>query len=151
MDKLKLFNPDTPKIISFQGEYRFLSNFWPVNVVLGDILFSSVEHAYQAGKTDDINERYKIRDLATPGQAKRAGKKLKLRSNWDDNLKWNLMYYLVFQKFKNTELREKLIATGDAEIIEGNTWGDTYWGVCNGVGKNHLGKILMLLRMKINQ
>jgi predicted NAD-dependent protein-ADP-ribosyltransferase YbiA (DUF1768 family) len=50
------------------------------------------------------------------------------------------------QKFSHPELRQKLLDTGSCTLVEGNTWGDTFWGVCDGVGENHLGKLLMTIR-----
>ena len=62
------------------------------------------------------------------------------------------MFDLVLEKFKqNPELKQKLLETGNQELIEGNTWNDTFWGVCNGQGQNWLGKILMLARSELNK
>jgi ribA/ribD-fused uncharacterized protein len=104
-----------------------------------------VEHAYQASKTVVPEERARIAAASTPGQAKRLGRKLTLRSAWD-TLKLATMRSLVQQKFTDRALAVALLGTDDAELVEGNTWGDVYWGVCNGVGENHLGKILMEIR-----
>ncbi len=133
----------------FQGEYRWLSNFWPARVELDEQVFHTVEHAYQAAKTLKPHERLDIVMCPTPGAAKAAGRKLTLRPDWD-SVKLHIMFDLVLQKFwNNLELRAKLIATDGEELIELNTWGDRYWGVCNGVGQNHLGKILMQVRDEI--
>lgn len=134
------------KIASFQGENRFLSNFWLTNIEFEGIIYPSVEHAYQAAKTLDITARLTIRAAKTPGDAKRLSKVLKVREDWGQ-VKLDIMEKLCFQKFiLNTQLRDKLAATGDAELIEGNAWGDTFWGVCKGEGRNELGKILMKIR-----
>lgn len=77
--------------------------------------------------------------------AKRAGQRLALRPDWEQ-IKQAVMLNLQRQKYSYPELRTLLLATGNLELIEGNTWGDTYWGVCNGVGDNWLGKILMQVR-----
>lgn len=132
-------------IDSFTGEYRFLSNFYPCKVVFDSITYDSVEHAYQAPKTLDLARRELIRDASTPGVAKRLGSKVKLRDDWEV-VKCRIMYDLLKQKFRDPELRRKLLATGAHKLVEGNTWGDTYWGKCNGVGKNYLGKLLMYIR-----
>ena len=67
-------------------------------------------------------------------------------------VKVKLMFELVLEKFKqNPELKQKLLETGNQELIEGNTWNDTFWGVCNGQGQNWLGKILMLVRSELSQ
>ena len=81
----------------------------------------------------------------TPGQAKRAGNKLVLRPDWEQ-IKIIVMTDLCRIKFQDPHMRKLLLDTGDAELIEGNWWNDTFWGVCNGIGQNHLGKILMAIR-----
>jgi N-glycosidase YbiA len=131
----------------FDGNYRFLSNFHPVKVVFEGDEYPSVENAYQAAKTLIPSERYAIR-LATPGAAKRLGKRVRLRSQWNE-LKLSIMLNLLDQKFKNPELRHLLLETKDVELIEGNEWGDTFWGVCKGLGQNHLGRLLMQIREEI--
>ena len=135
------------RIESFDGEHRFLSNFWPAVVFLNDTAFRSVEHAYQAAKSTDVEERLRIRACDTPGQAKRLGRRIVFMDPHWDLVKLNVMRGLVSQKFMSGfELGRRLLATGDAELIEGNRWGDTFWGVCGGVGQNHLGRILMDVR-----
>lgn len=129
----------------FRGELRWLSNFWPALVVLDDVVYPTVEHAYQAAKTDDWVEREAIRSCQTPGDAKRFAKHLPLPPDWEFR-KVYVMRGLLEQKFQHPELAEKLLATGDAEIIEVNHWGDTFWGQCNGEGENHLGRMLMDIR-----
>lgn len=136
------------KITSFQGEYRFLSNFWTVLIERNGIQYNSIEAAYQASKTLYIPDRIKISNM-TPGQAKRFGRKIELREDWDI-VQLPIMYALNQIKFQNPLLKQLLINTGDAKLIEGNTWGDKFWGVCNGQGLNHLGKILMRVRSEIN-
>jgi len=129
-------------IDSFTGEHRFLSNFWPVDIEYLGVIYPSVEHAYQASKTNDPEERKLILQAKTAGIAKRLGKFLIIRPDWD-NVKVPIMHHLVWKKFQNKELNDLLQATGDCDLVEGNTWNDTFWGICNGQGKNHLGKILM--------
>ncbi len=135
------------KINSFKGEYRFLSNFFRSPIEFDLYMFPTVEHAYQYAKLIDGDEcKDKIKSIVLPGDAKRLGKMGKMKSNWD-NIKIDIMTYLVMQKFERYYvLRQKLIETDNAVIIEGNTWGDTFWGVYNDVGENHLGKILMRVR-----
>jgi ribA/ribD-fused uncharacterized protein len=136
------------KIDSFSGKYRFLSNFYPAKVVLDGFFYKTTEHAYQAAKTLDEFKREQIRLAETAGEAKKLGQKVKLRHDWDE-VKIEVMTDLVRQKFQNEPLKNKLLETGDAELIEGNTWGDVFWGVCNGVGKNNLGKVLMRVRQEL--
>lgn len=139
------------RIDSFQGKYRFLSNFWPAVVEYEGITYPSVEHAYQASKTMDMGERRRIAEIVEPGDAKRAGRAAKQRPDWKE-VKLRVMEDCVRYKFTHhDELRDKLLATDDAELIEGNTWNDRFWGVCNGQGENHLGKILMKVRAEIRK
>lgn len=133
------------KIASFHGKYRFLSNFYPCKIWMDEQMYTSVEHAYQAAKTVIPIERDRIRQALYPGQAKRLAKQVTLRPNWEE-LKIELMRALLLQKFGDLTLRQKLLATGDALLIEGNTWGDTFWGICNDKGANVLGKLLMEVR-----
>lgn len=138
------------KIESFTSQYYFLSNFAPVDVKYEGYSYPSVEHAYQAAKTLKKSQRREILKAATPSRAKRLGRKVDLRKDWEA-VKLEVMYYLVYHKFKNHRVyRKLLIATGEAELIEGNWWGDTFWGVSNGKGENHLGKILMKVRDKLS-
>ena len=137
-------------IDDFRGEYRWLSNFHLCDVVLDGEIFPSTEHAYQAAKTFLPAERRAIRDAETCGQAKRLGQKVSMRPDWDD-VKVDIMRDLLRQKFRHPELREKLLATGRQHLVEGNTWGDVWWGVCEGNGLNHLGWLLMDIREEINR
>ena len=137
------------KIENFRGKYYFLSNFSRIPVTLEKITYPTSEHAYQAYKTENINEREKISKLNTPAKAKKYGNKLELRENWD-SIKLEIMENIVHQKLlQNPNYLKKLIETGDAELIEGNTWKDTFWGVYKGTGQNHLGKILMKIREEL--
>ena len=137
-------------IRTFLYQHRFLSNFWPAEVKLDGAVYPTVEHAYQAAKTTDSAWREMIRAASNPGEAKKLGRNAPLREGWDD-IKLEIMRTLVWQKFEDPYLRLKLLATGDQALIEGNTWGDTFWGVCNGVGENHLGLILMNIRDRVRE
>lgn len=135
-------------INSFEGEYAFLSNFYEHPISNGVITFPTNEHYFQAMKTLEDDERLAIARAETPGKAKRMGRSVKLRSDWE-SIKLDVMETAVRIKFTDPELAAKLIATGNEELVEGNWWNDTFWGVCNGVGENHLGKILMKVRADI--
>lgn len=139
-------------ITAFKDEYRFLSNFWecPVRICFPEIgecvVFASSEHAFQAAKCPSRAKEFLG---LTPGQAKRLGRSVELRDDWED-VKDDVMYEVVLSKFaQNAVLRDKLLSTGDEELIEGNNWGDRYWGQVNGVGKNMLGKTLMRVREEL--
>lgn len=137
------------KIDKFDGEYAFLSNFYPSIVYdFEGNTYPTVEHYFQAMKTLDPKVRKHIASAKTPGEAKRLGRRVELRSDWED-IKLKVMKHGLIQKFAEPELRNPLLRTGDAELIEGNWWGDTYWGVCNGVGENHLGQLLMEVREEL--
>ena len=132
----------------FDGEYAFLSNYSASPFRINYVLFPTMEHYFQANKADNQNDYLHIAYAPTPGEAKRLGRKIQLRPDWEE-IKDNVMLTGLRKKFANPELRNLLLATGDEELVEGNYWGDTYWGVCNGVGQNKLGKLLMQVREEI--
>ena len=135
-------------IDSFRDEFDWLSNFFPCPVEFEGLTFGNTEAAFQAAKTLDMEEREKFVGLS-PLIARRKGRRVKLRSDWEA-VKIEVMREVLRCKFsQNPELKAKLIATGDAELIEGNNWNDRFWGVCRGVGQNHLGKLLMEVRAEL--
>lgn len=153
----------TEKISSFTtDETRFLSNFYPyktktgekyphkVSVYMNGIEFDCVENAYQAAKLLSKEEQIAFSKM-TPYETKAimdAGLK-EVRPDWE-NIKLNIMTELVFQKFLGSkDLTKLLLATREKELVEGNTWGDIFWGICDGKGQNHLGQILMAVRSYI--
>jgi ribA/ribD-fused uncharacterized protein len=136
-------------IAGFQGEYRFLSNFWECHIQWDYKIWPTAEHLYQAFKTTDSNFREQIRVCRTAGIAKRLGKDAPLRPDWEQ-VKLATMFIVLSEKFKCENCRSRLKATGDAVLMEVNTWGDYYWGCDNRlVGRNHLGNLLMLMRSLI--
>jgi len=142
-------------ISRFDGYFHFLSNFYPVDVCLPDEhdlvprrLYRSVEHAYQAGKTLDQPQRLLIHSQRSAAMAKHAGRACILRSDWETQ-KLPLMHALLRQKFADPMLCSRLLATCDRHLVEGNNWGDEFWGVCKGQGQNHLGKLLMQVRTEV--
>lgn len=139
------------KVSGFSNRYRFLSNFYLAPFTYRGDLWPTVEHAYQAYKCADKNEFFEFFSLDTPREAKRKGRKVLLRSDWDD-IKLNLMYDLVHAKFfQNKKLADNLKNTDGKYLEETNHWHDTYWGVCNGEGENNLGLILMKVREELLQ
>ena len=131
-------------ISEFQGEHRWLSNFSPVVIIYMGMEFPSVENAFQASKCKHNVDVAGFQGIG-PGAAKRLGRQVVTRDYWED-VKDSVMLDLTILKYENIQYRERLLATGDAELVEGNWWGDTYWGVCKGVGQNKLGKIIMRVR-----
>lgn len=133
------------KIDIFTDNFFFLSNFYPCSVRYKGLIYGSSEAAFQAAKCED-EEQKKVFCSLSPSDAKKFGRQVKLVKDWE-TIKDKVMYEIVFAKFsQNDYLRKKLIGTYPNELIEGNSWKDTYWGVCNGVGLNKLGKILMSVR-----
>ena len=138
-------------INSFDGEFAFLSNFFPSPITFDGITFPTVENWFQAWKTEVPAEFRAIATAETPGRAKRLGRKCMLREDWEE-VKEQVMEDGLRLKFADPELKAKLLATGNQYLEEGNTWHDNYWGVCHCIdcqdimGKNHLGKLLMKLR-----
>lgn len=139
-----------PAIDRFVEPHRFLSNFWPSLVSLDGITYQTVEHAYQAAKTLHPEQRARIAVAGQPGTAKQLGRALTIRRDWHA-VKLPTMLGLLRQKFAREPLRRQLLATGDALLVEGNPWGDTFWGVCRGIGENHLGRLLMQVRDEIRK
>lgn len=142
-------------ITEFKGKNRFLSNFYLSNIHYQGVDWLSVEHAYQAAKTHKGEEKVHIMLAPSCVAAKRLGKKVTLRMDWD-SIKLSVMEEILRIKFSDPELRDKLMRTAPQQLIEGNWWGDRYWGACWNdsrdaapglwVGENHLGKLLMKIR-----
>ena len=131
-------------IDSFRGRYRFLSNFFPFPD-------PTLEHHFQAAKAVKPEDRDRIMNAKTPGAAKRMGKKVELRPDWQQ-VKFGIMEDLLRLKFTtNPGLRAELLDTGNRPLIEGNLWGDVIWGVSGGKGENHLGLLLMKVRAELQK
>ena len=134
-------------ISELKGEYRFLSNFWSCFIEYDGNLYPSLEAAYQAAKCANYDDR-KYFTTAKASDAKRRGKVVEMQPNWE-TIKVEIMLQLLRQKFHQEPLRTMLLDTGTQEIQEGNWWGDTFWGTCNGYGANQLGKLLMQVREEL--
>lgn len=135
-------------IKEFRGLYHFLSNFHEASVYWDGITYRNNEAAFQSAKLVDKNERLQFADMS-PNEAKKLGRVVTLRKDWED-VKLNIMYEIVKAKFtQNAGLTIRLLETGDVLLEEGNHWGDRYWGTVNGIGENHLGKILMRVREEL--
>lgn len=140
-------------INSFTGEYRFLSNFYPAQVMFMGVKFPTVEHACVAAKEPTQKHILKIAKISVdkPGYVKKIGRSCKIRSDWND-VKIEIMTDLILQKFSIPDLKDKLLKTDSHELIEGNFWHDNFWGACyctkckNQEKLNNLGKILMNTR-----
>lgn len=135
----------------FEGNYRFLSNFYGAPVEFEGLTYPSVEHAFVAAKTLNQSERVHIAHIGTAREVKAYGRKLKLRPDWEQ-VKLGIMEELLRQKFtRHDELYAGLTSTGDQELVEGNWWGDKFWGVDlkTNQGQNHLGMLLMKIRSEL--
>lgn len=140
---------DNEAIAFFTGRYRFLSNFYPCEITYQDCVYANTECAYQAHKFP-IEYRYLFANITNPGVAKRLARTHQSKQLEDfHERKLQLMEDLLREKFAQNWFKTKLLATGTRPLIEGNHWNDTFWGVCNGVGENNLGKLLMKIRSEL--
>lgn len=143
-------------ITEFRGKWTKLSNYSIVSIWYKDHMYPSVEHAYQAAKSTDPVIQQMVRNLATPNLAKKMGKEIQdnpliyhFRQDFH-NVKIGIMYDLLVEKFKQEPERTLLLSSGTEKLVEGNWWGDKFWGQCPvGDGENHLGKLLMQIRKEL--
>lgn len=140
------FDPEEEPIFGFFGHYEFLSNFYAYPVLTRDGVLPSSEHAYMIQKSDDKTYKERIRKAHTPKQAKRIGYSAMLPEDWDTSRKFYAMHDALKCKFSDAEMARRLIETDSRYLEETNFHGDTIWGRCNGIGKNHLGRQLMVIR-----
>ena len=145
------------KIEEFKFSFSWLSNFWFCDVMFEGVKYPTVEHAYQAAKFSDTSAKELIRRAETAGKAKKLGGVNGLpnsfREDWEQ-VKVSIMKDLLREKFKNPHMRDKLIATKDSILEEGNHWHDRFWGICppgSNQGQNILGKLLMEVREEIKE
>ena len=134
-------------ITEFENEYYFLSNFYEVSIEYDGLTYGSSEAAFQAQKCMTKEEKLAFTEY-DPDKSKRAGKRVKLRSDWED-VKIRIMEDILRAKFtQHEDIAQRLIDTGERNLVEGNNWGDVFWGVdaATGEGENHLGKALMKIR-----
>ena len=148
--------PET--IDQFRGEHAFLSNFFVVDGGVKIIAYRTLlwapttEHLFQALKSDQEIDHRMVCSAATAREAKARGRRVSLRPDWDQ-VRDHAMDLCLEAKFgpAHPELAWRLLDTDDALLVEGNSWGDRYWGVDlkTGVGSNHLGLALMRLRQRL--
>ena len=134
----------------FRNKYHFLSNFFPTKIIIDGLEYNSTEHYFQSMKFTDLKIQEKVRNAPTPSIAKKIAKKFRKREDWYE-INLHVMERALRVKFEIPELREKLIATDEMYLQEGNRWNDTFWGVDlnTGKGENHLGRLLMKIRTDI--
>ena len=150
--------PQIPVIDRFDDDYYFLSNYYPSQILGKDdnIVYPTVEHYFQAHKTTNLDDRQKMANAKSPGLVKRAGRAIDLRPDWE-KVKVGIMEEALTLKFHIPELKDQLLATGNARLIEGNTWHDNFWGNCTcpkckmTIGENRLGVLLQKVRNKVKK
>lgn len=136
-------------IKSFTGENRFLSNFYQSDIEIDGIIYPNAEVAFQAQKYKNDEDKREFAKIKNPVIAKRKGRTIQINVDEWNKIRLDVMKRICLEKFKqNEEIKQKLLDTKDAILIEGNNWHDTFWGIDNktGEGLNHLGKILMEVR-----
>ena len=137
---------ETREMKTFTGAFDFLSNFYPCRVEIDGICYGNAEAAFQAQKCKNASDRAAFADLSAV-KAKRKGRQVALRPDWD-KVRLQVMEHVVRAQFRQNQLlAARLAATGTMPLEEGNSWGDTFWGVDSrtGIGENHLGRILMMV------
>ncbi len=143
-------------VLRFRGRYWFLSSFYPSPIVIDGTEYPTVEHYFQSMKATDPETAERIRNMETPKQARRLGRRIKLREDWEE-IKQIIMRRAVYEKFtQHPDLEKSLLETGDLLLIEGNNWGKSYWGCVRNkekklVGENHYGRILMEVRKYLHE
>lgn len=135
-------------IYGFFGPNYYLSNYFKSFIDIDGITYPTVEHAFQACKTNNPNDKLYIALLGSPGLAKKKGRQVNLRSDWED-IKIKIMRDCLVKKFRHEDLRKELIESHPLYLEETNTWKDKFWGVCDNEGQNQLGKLLMDIRLEI--
>jgi len=134
-------------ITSFRDRFGFLSNMYPCTVEYRGLTYPSAENAFQAQKCIDPKDRERF-TKCSPGESRKIGRRVILRPDWHE-VRLPIMREILRSKFSDPKLRSLLVSTGNKELIETNAWKDTFWGVYQGVGENHLGKLLMEIRREI--
>lgn len=138
-------------IVGFHSGFAFLSNFHPAPYTFNGVEFHCSEQGFMYAKDPSPAYRARVMRALSAAECKRIGKHARLVSNWDSLVRYQAMYLNLCAKFRTKRMRKLLLATGNAYLEEANTWRDTHWGTCNGVGENHLGRILMCVRYKLQQ
>lgn len=142
-----------PRFADFSGDLYFLSNFYPCEILIKGILFANVEQYFQWSKCITKQDKDNILSTDNPGEAKCIGRKVKINPNWD-NIREYVMYEGLIAKFtQNEDLKSKLLSTDDSLLVEGNNWGDKFWGVdyYTRIGENKLGKLLCKVKINIKK
>jgi ribA/ribD-fused uncharacterized protein len=131
-----------------RARYEWLSNFYPINAAIRGRVYQTVEHFFQASKATTEAHHEGVRVAPTARDAKRLGKKVLLRPDWEQ-VKEEVMLEALRVKFALPLLRQQLLETGDALLVEDSPF-DSFWGAGRkGNGQNRLGKLLMRVRAEI--
>lgn len=158
-DYKNYFRCNELEVFGFFEDFRFLSNFHKCDVFYDGHIWPSSEHAYMVAKCKIKYESFwgdyvygdkqgiSIKNM-TPSEVKKWGQTVTLKEDWEQ-IKYAIMLQINLDKYiRNSDLRYQLLATGEKQLIEANSWGDNYWGydINAKKGENNLGKILMLIR-----
>lgn len=141
-------------IDQFYDEYNFLSNFAQIPVRWMGTEYRTAEHVFNAMKAVDYSDRRYVADAITPTEAKRRGREITLRQDWD-KVKYAFMRDILYAKFNTPTTKQLLLSTDNAILVEGNTWHDQIWGDCvcprhiKIPGQNALGTLLMYTRLRL--
>ncbi len=149
LNKRYKFDANATPILGFFGPYRFLSNFFMREFSMYGQTFVCGEQAYVWHKSESKQFRARVLGTNDPRMVKRLGSSVKLRSGWDEHLRFKVMHDVIHAKFKVPDMQRSLLYTGQSYLEETNSWGDTFWGRCHGIGKNNLGRQLMVERTYI--
>lgn len=133
-------------VIGFTGSHSFLSNFAPAAYTLNGVRFHCSEQGFMYYKDTSAAYRARLLRARTPQECKRIGRHAKLVKDWDSVVRYQAMFLNLRAKFRDPVRKQLLLLTGNAYLEEANTWRDTHWGTCNGLGENHLGRLLMCVR-----
>lgn len=136
-------------ITSFRNENYFLSNMRPAKVTYNGVTYRNAEAAFQAQKCANDSDRAKFANMSGK-EARREGRRVELRKDWD-SVKLDIMRDIIRAKFSDGDLARRLVSTGYKNLVEGNSWNDTFWGVSGGIGENNLGKVLMEVRDELRE
>ena len=137
-----------PVVDDFHGQHAFLGNFFPAKVEVDGLVYANAEAAYQASKCAAPAQRRRFAELTSPTAARRLGAQVTTDADWPAR-RVDAMARVLRAKFANPDLRDQLLATGNARLVFINAWGDAFWGVCDGAGENHLGRLLEQLRAQL--
>lgn len=140
-------NPSVVRFDQHDGGHSYLANDYPAPITVDGDTFPTIEHAYWALATSDLDAREKIMHAPTAREARKIGQGVPLRPNWN-TVRPAVMLRLVREKVRqHPDLAARLLTTGDGRLINGVDF-SRYWGSSQ-QGRNWLGRILELVRAEL--